>query len=81
MARRIPRKETAMKCMHCGGEMQRGRAPLHVDREGIHVTLDEVPAWVCKQCGEPAFEEAEVDSVQAIVKVVEREAERLARPA
>ena len=61
--------------------MQRGRAPLHVDRAGIHVTLDEVPAWVCTQCGEPAFEEAEVDSVQTIVKAVEREAERLARPA
>ncbi len=61
--------------------MQRGRAPLHVDREGIHVTLDEVPAGCASSAESRAFEEAEVDSVQTIVKAVEREAEKLARPA
>ena len=70
-----------MKCMYCGGEMKRGKAPLHVDREGIHVTLDEVRAWVCKQCGEAAFDDAEVDSMQAIVLAVEREARKLAQSA
>ena len=70
-----------MKCMHCGGQMQRGKAPLHVDRKDVHVTLDEVPAWVCRQCGESAFDEAEVDSMQAIVLAVERESRRIARPA
>jgi len=61
--------------------MQRGKAPLHVDRKDVHVTLDEVPAWVCRQCGESAFDEAEVDSMQAIVLAVERESRRIARPA
>ena len=70
-----------MKCMYCAAEMQKGTAPLHIDREGIHVTLDEVPAWVCSQCGEPFFEETEVESVQAILKVVEREVRKLARSA
>ena len=70
-----------MRCMYCRGEMERGKAPLHMDRKGIHVTLDEVPAWVCRQCGEPAFDADEVDSVQAIVRAVEREVEKRARSA
>ena len=68
-----------MKCMHCQGEMKRGTAPFHIDRKGFHLSLDDVPAWVCKQCGEPYFEEAEVDSIQAIIQAVDQQAENLAR--
>ena len=46
-----------MKCLHCQGEMKKGVTPFHVDREGCHLTLDKVPAWVCTQCGESYFEE------------------------
>ena len=34
---------------------------------------------VCKQCGEPYFEEAEVDSIQAIIQAVDQQAEKLAK--
>ena len=68
-----------MKCMHCQGEMKRGTAAFHIDRKGFHLSLDDVPAWVCKQCGEPYFEEAEVDSIQAIIQAVDQQAENLAR--
>jgi YgiT-type zinc finger domain-containing protein len=51
--------------------MKRGNAPLHVDRVGCHVTLDRVPAWVCAQCGEAYFEEAEVEAIQELVRSVE----------
>jgi len=54
--------------------MRRGTTPFHVDRGGCHVTLDEVPAWVCEQCGEAYFEEREVDAIQALVRSVEAKA-------
>ena len=69
-----------MKCRHCKGEAVRQTAPFHVDRNGVHLSLDAVPAWVCRQCGEPYFEEAEVDSIQAIQRADE-EAEQLAKGA
>lgn len=61
--------------------MQRSVVPVHVDRKGVHVTMDEVPAWVCRQCGEHYFEEGDVDSVQGVIKAVEAEAEKFARHA
>ena len=61
--------------------MVRQTAPFHIDRNGVHLSLDAVPAWVCKQCGEPYFEEAVVDSMQAILRVVDEQAEKLAKSA
>lgn len=66
-----------MKCIHCQGEMKRGTAPFHIDRKGCHLTLDNVPAWVCEQCGETYFEEREVDAIQELVKSIESKAEAL----
>lgn len=63
-----------MKCMYCQGEMQKGTAPVHIDRHGIHVSIDEVPAWVCTQCGEPFFEESQVEGIQNIAKAVDHQA-------
>lgn len=70
-----------MKCMHCQGEMVRGSAPFHIDRRGVHVGLDHVPAWVCTQCGEAYFEESEVNVVQEIIRAVDERAGKLARTA
>ena len=70
-----------MKCICCQGDMVRGHAPFHVDRKDVHLSLDNVPAWVCKQCGEVYFEEAEVEAMQNIIKAVDEQAGRLARTA
>lgn len=70
-----------MKCMYCQAEMQKGVVPFHIDRKGIHVSLDEVPAWVCSQCGESYFEENEVDWIQALVQAVEEQTQHFARTA
>jgi YgiT-type zinc finger domain-containing protein len=67
-----------MKCMYCKGQTKRGKVPFHVDRKGLHLTLDDVSAWVCNQCGESYFEETEVNSIQAMIQAVEKEAQRLA---
>jgi YgiT-type zinc finger domain-containing protein len=57
--------------------MKTGTIPFHIDRKGCHVTLDEVPAWVCEQCGESSFEEKEVAAIQALVEAMEEKAEAL----
>ena len=66
-----------MKCIHCQGEMKRQNVPLHIDRKRCHLLLDEVPAWVCEQCGEPYFEEDEVNRIQDLLKLVEQKSEAL----
>jgi YgiT-type zinc finger domain-containing protein len=57
--------------------MNKTAAPFHVDRKGYHLTLDKVPAWVCRQCGEVYFDEPEVDSIQDIIRTLEDRTEKL----
>ena len=66
-----------MKCVYCQGVMKKGTAPLHIDGKGCHLTLDNITAWVCTQCGEAYFEEAEVNAVQEMVKVIDQKAQSL----
>jgi YgiT-type zinc finger domain-containing protein len=61
--------------------MERGTAPFHIDRKGYHLVLDKIPAWVCNQCGEVYFDETEVDSIQAMLKAVDEQVEKIAVPA
>ena len=70
-----------MKCIHCKGQMKRGTTPFHIDRKGCHLVLDNVPAWVCQQCGETYFEEKEVDAIQDLIMSVEEKAQVLAMTA
>ena len=57
--------------------MEKGTAPFHVDRNGYHLLLDTIPAWVCQQCGEVYFEEAEVDSIQSLIRTMDIQLERV----
>lgn len=70
-----------MKCIHCRGTMERKAAPFQVDREGYHLTLQGVPAWVCSQCGEAYFEDRQVDQIQAVIRAVDETARQLVVPA
>lgn len=56
-----------MKCYFCGGEMKKGKTTYTVNKKGYHLLIDEVPAWICEQCGEPYFEGDVVDAIQKIV--------------
>ncbi|NQT50663.1 YgiT-type zinc finger protein [bacterium] len=67
-----------MNCIHCQGEMVRRPAPFQIVRKGYHLTLDEVPAWVCTQCGEAYFEAREVEQIQDVLREVDHRAEKLA---
>ncbi|MGA9996723.1 MAG: type II toxin-antitoxin system MqsA family antitoxin [Pyrinomonadaceae bacterium] len=70
-----------MKCIYCQGKMERSTAPFHIDRKGYHLVLDKIPAWVCSQCGEVYFDETEVDSIQAMLRAVDEQMEKIAVPA
>jgi YgiT-type zinc finger domain-containing protein len=61
--------------------MKKGETPFHIDRRGVHITLDAVPAWVCMQCGEPYFEEAEVEDIQDVIESVDEKSDVLAKSA
>lgn len=49
-----------MKCHSCKGELRKGESSYTITRKGYHLIVDYVPAWVCEQCGEILFEEAQV---------------------
>ena len=72
------RKEGTMKCIHCKGQMVYKTAPFQINRKGYHLMLDAVPAWVCTQCGEEYFEDAEVDTIQDVLKTLDERTEKLA---
>ena len=67
-----------MNCMHCQGKMKRQAAPFHIDRKGYHLSLEAVPAWVCGQCGEPFFQEAEVRMIQRLLQQLDKQTTQLA---
>ncbi|MFQ5706080.1 MAG: YgiT-type zinc finger protein [bacterium] len=66
-----------MKCIHCKGRMERKSAPFQIDRKGYHLTLDEIPAWVCIQCGEVYFEKHEVGAIQEVIQSLDRRTKKL----
>lgn len=37
----------------------------------LDLILDRVPAWVCKQCGEPYFESREVELIQDVIRAID----------
>ncbi|MEQ1543536.1 YgiT-type zinc finger protein [Methyloglobulus sp.] len=66
-----------MECLYCKGQLHRGTAPFSADRNGYHITWESIPAWVCAQCGEPLFEENEVDHIQKALQQIDHETKAL----
>lgn len=81
MVQGLQNEDQAMKCMYCQDDMVRGNAPFYIDRKTVHLSLDDVAAWICTQCGEVYFEEAEVNAVQDIIRAVDERTGRLVRTA
>jgi len=66
-----------MKCMYCGGEMQRTKSTYTIDRDGYHLFIKDVPVYVCSQCGEKSFQESEVAVIQQLIRDLEKNLERV----
>ena len=67
-----------MKCIYCQGIMRKGTSPFTINRKGYHLILNAIPAWVCTQCEEVYFETPEVDSVQKIIRSIDKKTEKFA---
>ena len=66
-----------MECLHCKGRMEKATAPFFIERKGYHIHWDAIRAWVCTQCGEPLFEEKEVEQIQRVLSLLDRETKPL----
>ena len=53
-----------MKCLRCQGTVERGTAPVHVERGGYRLAWEQVPAWICGRCELAYFEPREVETVR-----------------
>jgi len=51
--------------------MKKGKTTYTINKKGYHLLIDEVPAWICEQCGEPYFEGDVVDAIQKVVGAVD----------
>ena len=65
-----------MKCLLCGGKMEPKRVEISetVEAEGKHLyyIVTEVPAEVCRQCGETVYTPDVVDKLQALTKRIKK---------
>ena len=66
-----------MKCSHCQSELKRGTATFTESRSGYVIALQDIPAWVCTQCGEPMFDTDAVSGIQDLLRAVDERIEKL----
>jgi YgiT-type zinc finger domain-containing protein len=60
-----------MECPCCKGDLKPGRTTYTASRNGYHLLLDDLPAWVCQQCGHPVCEESTVEAIQRLLMTVD----------
>ena len=60
-----------MECPHCHGILVAGTTSYAINRKGYHLIIDDVPAFICEQCGEPLFTEEAVHLVQQMVRTLD----------
>lgn len=66
-----------MECHYCKGIMKVGKTSYTINRKDYHLVIDNVPALICQQCGEPYFDEEEVGMIQSLIKDVDAKSEQL----
>ena len=57
-----------MECYYCKGDMKPGKVSHFVKRQGYQLIIDEIPAFVCEQCGEHLFGNHSVDLIQEMTQ-------------
>ena len=51
--------------------MEKSAVSYTIDRNGYHLFIEKIPAYVCTQCGERYFEEKEAEAIQNMIKALE----------
>jgi YgiT-type zinc finger domain-containing protein len=59
-----------MRCLRCQGTVERGMAPVHVERNGFKMAWKQVPAWICNRCELAYFEPEEVDTIRLALQTM-----------
>lgn len=57
-----------MRCLRCQGPVERGTAPVRIERNGYRLAWEQVPAWICRRCDLAYFEPREVETIQRALK-------------
>ncbi len=60
-----------MRCLRCQGPVERGGAPVYVERNGYRMAWENVPAWVCGRCELAYFEPREVETIRHAVRALQ----------
>ncbi|HEV2853404.1 MAG TPA: YgiT-type zinc finger protein [Thermoanaerobaculia bacterium] len=68
---RSAREVLPMRCLRCQGPVERGTAPVHVERNGYRLAWEDVPAWVCGRCELAYFEPGEVETIRGAVRALQ----------
>ena len=66
-----------MKCFHCQAELKRDTATFTDSRNDYVIVLQDIPAWVCPQCGEPLFDAEAVHGIQDVLRALDEGVKKL----
>ncbi len=78
MKREPERIEKKMKCEECCLEMKKSSSIYVIERQGYRLLLNNVPVYVCPQCGAKYFDEDEVEAIRLMVEHLELDVSRIA---
>jgi len=53
--------------------MERSKSTYTINRKDYHLFLQDIPVYICSQCGEKYFGEEEVEAIQNLMKTLESE--------
>ena len=70
-----------MKCPHCQAELKRGTATFTENRNSYVLILEDIPAWICVQCGEPLFDSDVVRGIQDVLHAIDERVTNLRKVA
>ena len=60
-----------MECSRCKSDLEPGRTTYTANRHGYHLRFEDIPAWICQQCGESVFEERVVEAIQQLLMTLD----------
>jgi YgiT-type zinc finger domain-containing protein len=66
-----------MRCLQCKGDLERGTTTYTDTRNGYVIVLNEVPAWVCRQCGEALLDADAVRGIQQVLVTLDEGVSKL----
>jgi YgiT-type zinc finger domain-containing protein len=67
-----------MACLYCSGKLKRDKINYTVNRHGYHLIIDDLPAWVCDQCGEPLLDVVTVEAIQTMLQTLDQQVHKVA---